>query len=94
MHAWAKSNSLPLAVWEACDGDPLLALVYALDILEAREQARTDRMPGHARAQYDDSYRYPMYDAEVDTGILDPDAAAAAVIAGWRARIENSDLRR
>jgi chloramphenicol 3-O phosphotransferase len=58
----------------------------ALDVLEEREQARSDRMPGHARAQYEDSYRYPTYDAEVDTGTLDPDAAAASVLAGWRAR--------
>jgi Chloramphenicol 3-O-phosphotransferase len=58
----------------------------ALDVLEAREQARGNRMAGHARAQYEDSYRYPTYDAEVDTGTLDPDAAAAAVIASWRAR--------
>jgi chloramphenicol 3-O phosphotransferase len=58
----------------------------ALDVLEAREQTRSDRMPGHARAQYEESYRYPKYDAEVDTGKLDPDAAAAAVLAGWRAR--------
>lgn len=58
----------------------------ALDVLEVREQARADRMPGHARAQYEDSYRYPTYDAEVDTGTLDPDAAAVAVLAGWRAR--------
>lgn len=58
----------------------------ALDVVEAREQRRSDRVPGHARAQYEDSYRYPTYDAAVDTGILDPDAAAAAVLAEWRAR--------
>jgi chloramphenicol 3-O phosphotransferase len=58
----------------------------ALDVLEARELARGDRMPGHARAQYEDSYRYPTYDTEVDTGILDPDTAAAAVLSGWHAR--------
>jgi chloramphenicol 3-O phosphotransferase len=58
----------------------------ALDVLEARERARRDRMPGHARAQYDHSYRYPTYDAEVDTGTLEPDAAAAVVVAGWRRR--------
>jgi chloramphenicol 3-O-phosphotransferase len=58
----------------------------ALDVLETREQARSDRMAGHARAQYEDSYRYPTYDAVVDTGVLDPDAAAATVLAGWRAR--------
>lgn len=58
----------------------------ALDLLEARERARGDRMSGQARAQYEDSYRYPAYDAEVDTGALGPEAAAAAVLAGWRAR--------
>jgi chloramphenicol 3-O phosphotransferase len=58
----------------------------ALDVLEARELARGDRMPGHARAQYEDSYRYPTYDAEVDTGKLDPDSAADAVIRAWRVR--------
>ena len=58
----------------------------ALDVLEARESARSDRMPGHARSQYDEVYRYPAYDAEVDTGTLDPDAAAAAVLVGWRSR--------
>ena len=58
----------------------------ALDVLEAREQARGDRMPGQAQSQYEDAYRYPTYDAEVDTGRLDAQAAAAAVLAGWRAR--------
>lgn len=58
----------------------------ALEVLESREQARSDRMTGHARSQYEQAYRYPTYDAHVDTGVLDPDAAAAAVCAGWRAR--------
>ena len=58
----------------------------ALERLEARERARSDRMPGHARSQYEDAYRWPVYDAEVDTGTLDPEAAAAAVLSGWRAR--------
>jgi chloramphenicol 3-O phosphotransferase len=58
----------------------------ALEVLEARELARGDRMPGHARAQYEDSYRYPTYDTAVDTGKLDPENAADAVIHAWRAR--------
>ena len=58
----------------------------APDVLEAREQTRADRMPGQARSQYEASHRYPSYDAEVDTGSLTPDAAAVAVLAGWRAR--------
>jgi len=63
-----------------------------LDLLEAREQARPDRMPGHARSQYHDAYRHPSYDAEVDTGVLDPDAAAAAVLQGWRSRKPTSGV--
>jgi chloramphenicol 3-O phosphotransferase len=58
----------------------------ALDVLEAREQQRGDRMQGQARSQYAEAYRYPRYDAQVDTGTLDPDAAAEVVVAGWRAR--------
>jgi chloramphenicol 3-O phosphotransferase len=57
-----------------------------LDVLEARETARGDRMPGQARSQYEDAYRYPIYDATVDTGRLAPDDAAEAVLTGWRAR--------
>jgi chloramphenicol 3-O phosphotransferase len=58
----------------------------ALDVLVAREEARGNRMIGHAQAQYEDSYRYPAYDAEVDTGLLDPEAAAAHVLKNWRKR--------
>ena len=59
----------------------------ALDRLEERERSRPDfRVPGQARAQRDAVHRHPTYDAEVDTGVLDPDAAASAVLAGWRAR--------
>jgi chloramphenicol 3-O phosphotransferase len=60
----------------------------ALDVLEARELARGNRMLGQARAQYEDAYRYPTYDAEVDTGTLDPDTAAVAVLRGWHARYD------
>ena len=56
----------------------------SLDVLEAREAARGDRMRGQGRAQYEDSYRHPVYDAEVDTSQLDPHAAAAVVLEGWR----------
>jgi len=55
-------------------------------VVEARERERGDRMIGHARAQYDDAYRYQRFDAEVDTGVLDPEAAVEAVLADWRAR--------
>lgn len=35
-----KNSSLPVVAWEACDGDLLLALGYALDVLKTKaEQA-------------------------------------------------------
>ncbi len=60
-----------------------------LDVLDERERARPEaRLPGHARSQHAVVHRHPTDDAEVDTGVLDPDAAAAAVIADWRARAQ------
>jgi chloramphenicol 3-O phosphotransferase len=52
-----------------------------LDVLEARELARPDRVVGMARWQYDLVHRFAAYDLTVDTGVLDPDAAADAVMA-------------
>jgi len=58
-----------------------------LDQLEERERSRPDfRVLGQARAQHDAVHRHPTYDAQVDTGALNPDVAASAVITGWRAR--------
>jgi chloramphenicol 3-O phosphotransferase len=62
----------------------------SLDVLKARKTARGDRMPGHARSQYEDAYRHAVYDAVVDTSRLDPEAAAAAVLDGWRTRTTRS----
>ena len=58
----------------------------ALDVLEGGSSPVAIAWPATRRAQYEDSYRYPTYDSEVDTGTLDPDAAAAAVLRGWHAR--------
>ena len=52
--------------------------------VEARELAREDRIIGMARAQYDVVHRYPAYDLHVNTGALDPAAAADAVLAAVR----------
>lgn len=57
-----------------------------LDVLEAREEARADRVLGMARWQYDKVHRHPTYDVTVDTGALDPDAAADVVCAALRSR--------
>ena len=51
-----------------------------LDVLEARELARAYRVLGMARWQYHKVHRFAPYDIEIDTGILDPDAAADALV--------------
>jgi chloramphenicol 3-O phosphotransferase len=55
-----------------------------LDVLEAREIARKDRVLGMARWQYDLVHRFADYDVEVDTGVLDEEAAADFVFAETR----------
>jgi hypothetical protein len=42
MQAAPKNTALPLVAWEACDGDGLLALAYALDFLDTKGRARTE----------------------------------------------------
>lgn len=43
-----------------------------LDVLEARERQRGDRMIGLARWQYDRVHRGKKYDLEIDSGSLNP----------------------
>jgi chloramphenicol 3-O phosphotransferase len=50
-----------------------------LEILEAREQQRGDRLIGLARWQYDRVHRGKKYDLEVDTGSLNPPKCAALI---------------
>ena len=57
-----------------------------LDLVEQRERDRGDRQVGMARSQIDVVHRYPTYDMQVDTGLLDPEAAAEAVHTCWLTR--------
>ncbi|CDX34863.1 Chloramphenicol phosphotransferase family protein [Mesorhizobium plurifarium] len=43
-----------------------------LDVLEAREGARADRLPGLARWQFERVHKGVVYDLEVDTSALSP----------------------
>ena len=51
-----------------------------VDILEARERARGDRVHGRARGLVDVVHRFLAYDAMVDTGALSAEAAAAQIV--------------
>ena len=57
-----------------------------LEQLEARERTRGDRPRGLARSQYDLVHRHATYDTRVDTGVLDPHAAAEVVAAALARR--------
>ncbi|PDQ22519.1 chloramphenicol phosphotransferase [Mesorhizobium sanjuanii] len=50
----------------------LVGVFAPLDVLEARESQRADRLPGQARWQYDRVHKGIDYDLEVDTSTLTP----------------------
>ena len=52
-----------------------------LEVLEARERDRGDRLIGLARWQYPRVHRDQLYDLEVDTGTMTPEACASAIAA-------------
>ena len=49
-----------------------VGLFAPLDVLEAREHARGDRLPGLARWQFDRVHRGISYDLEIDTSVMTP----------------------
>ncbi len=51
-----------------------------LDILEARERARGDRVLGRARGLADVVHTFCGYDVTVDTGAMSTEACAAAIL--------------
>lgn len=42
MQAAGGSPSLPVVAFEVAEGDPLLALAYVLDVLEAKREASSE----------------------------------------------------
>ncbi|MER8825937.1 chloramphenicol phosphotransferase [Mesorhizobium sp. M0938] len=50
----------------------LVGVFAPLDVLEAREIQRADRLPGLARWQYDRVHKNIGYDLEIDTSMLTP----------------------
>lgn len=50
----------------------LVGVMAPLDVLEAREARRTDRLPGLARWQYERVHADIRYDFKVDTSVLTP----------------------
>jgi chloramphenicol 3-O phosphotransferase len=57
----------------------LVALVAPLAVIEEREKARGDRMPGLARWQHPRMHRGVGYDLEIDMSAASPAEAAALI---------------
>ena len=74
-----------LALFE--DLDVLIVGVHCpLAELERREQARGDRKQGMARLQFDQVHTQALYDVEVDTSKLSPQACATRIMGSIEAR--------
>ena len=58
-----------------------------LEVLEAREKARGDRLIGSARDQAEVVHAGVIYDVELDTSALTPEEAAQSIISRWQAPI-------
>jgi chloramphenicol 3-O phosphotransferase len=57
-----------------------------IDVLEARERARGDRVIGRARGLAEVVHGFIGYDLMVDTGAMSPQACTAAILAAVEAR--------
>lgn len=57
-----------------------------IEILEARERARGDRVLGRARGLAEVVHSFMRYDLTVDTGTQSPDACVAAILATVKGR--------
>ena len=63
----------------------LVGVRCPLAVLEERERQRKDRTLGQARAQFSRVHAHGLYDVEVDTSLLSPEACALRV----RARLDD-----
>jgi chloramphenicol 3-O phosphotransferase len=57
-----------------------VGVTCSLDVLEARERARGDRVLGRARGLADIVHGFCAYDVTVDTGALPPEACVAVIL--------------
>jgi chloramphenicol 3-O phosphotransferase len=63
-----------------------VGVVCAIDVLEARERARGDRVVGRARGLAAVVHNFCSYDVTVDTGTTDRDGCVTEVLAALKAR--------
>lgn len=73
---WLREAVEALATYEVC----FVGVHCPVDIAEERERARSDRIAGTARGQFKQVHAHGVYDVEVDTSILTPEACAARIL--------------
>lgn len=64
----------------------LIGVTCRIEILEARERTRGDRVLGRARGLAEVVHSFMNYDLTIDTGAQSPEACVAAILAAVRAR--------
>jgi chloramphenicol 3-O phosphotransferase len=87
---WLQEAIEALASHEVC----FVGVRCPVDIGEARERARADRMVGTARGQYDQVHAHGIYDVEVDTSILTPEACADQILRAQQQLLHPSAFER
>jgi chloramphenicol 3-O phosphotransferase len=74
---WLHDAVEALAQHEVC----FVGVHCPVDVTEARERERSDRDGGIARGQYDLVHAHRLYDVEVDTSLLAPQACTERILA-------------
>jgi chloramphenicol 3-O phosphotransferase len=73
---WLREALEALVEHEVC----FVGVHCPVEVAEARERQRSDRAEGVARGQYDQVHRHGVYDVEVDTSLLTPQACAERIL--------------
>jgi chloramphenicol 3-O phosphotransferase len=73
---WLRDAVEALVRHEVC----FVGVHCPVDVAEARERERADRDGGIARGQYDLVHAHRLYDVEVDTSLLTPQACAERIL--------------
>jgi chloramphenicol 3-O phosphotransferase len=73
---WLREAVEVLVEHEVC----FVGVHCPVEVAEARERQRSDRAEGIARGQYDQVHRHGVYDVEVDTSLLTPQACAERIL--------------
>lgn len=87
---WLREAIEALAPHEVC----FVGVCCPVDIVEARERVRGDRIVGTARGQYEHVHAHGIYDVTVDTSILTSEACAGRILEAQQQLLHPSAFER